>query len=329
VRNGGVFALQQELTATGGGASDQFGYSVSASGDTAIIGARTGNSGFGAAYAFVRSSGVWSQQAELTASDGGHFDFFGGSVSLAGDTVLIGASGKNSSQGAAYVFARSGSDWTQQQKLTALDGGSGDQFGVAVSLSGGTAAIGAVGRSTYQGAVYIFGGSSGGWSQQQEIAADDGAAHDDFGSAVAVAADTVVIGAWDKNSAVGVSYIYVRSGGVWTLQQELTASDDVAAGFFGSSVSVSGDTVVIGAEDMAVGRGAAYVFVRPRLGTSALMVGSAGGTSSVELTYSDPGLPPLTIPFCTLPPGAPAAQATRWWCSRTTRSRARVHVPAH
>jgi streptogramin lyase len=280
---------------------------------------------YGAAYVFVRSGAVWSQQQELTASDGAGGDFFGTSVSVSGDTAVIGAPQKNSYQGAAYVFVRSGGVWSQQQELTVIGFlGENEQFGCSVSVSGNTAVIGAYEKEidpTYaspdvQGAAYVFVRSGTTWSQQQELIAPDGVEGDQFGWSVSVSGDKAVIGADDKNGNQGAAYVFVRSGTAWSQQQELTASD----GFdFGTSVSVSGETTVIGAStaayvfvrsgttwsqqvvlipggavslsgDTAVigdtaAPGAAYVFVGSSLGTSALLVGSAGGSSSVVLSY--------------------------------------------
>src|SRR6516225_913046 len=154
---------QQELTAADGARDDVFGYSVAVSGTTAVIGAagRTigNNPGQGAAYVFTCSGTpcTWSQQQELTASDGARDDEFGNSVAVSGNTAIIGAWGKNSlylpgapttalaPQGAAYVFTCSGTPctWTQQQELTAADGANGDEFGNTVAVSGNTAIIGA------------------------------------------------------------------------------------------------------------------------------------------------------------------------------------------
>lgn len=141
--------------------------------------------------------------------------------------------------------------WTQQQEFTASD--SGPMFGISVSLNGDTAVIGAqdhvIGSQPNVGAVYVFVRSDGVWSQQQVLTASDGAANDSFGHSVSVSGDTVVVGAWLKNVGAqanqGAAYVFVRSGGVWTLQQELAAPDGATT--FGKSVSVSGDTVVIGA----------------------------------------------------------------------------------
>ncbi|MGA3025586.1 MAG: BACON domain-containing carbohydrate-binding protein [Bryobacteraceae bacterium] len=295
VRSGGVWSQQGELTASDGALDDGFGYSVSVSANTAVIGAVGRNSLQGAAYVFVRSGTAWSQQQELTASDGSAGDNFGQSVSVSGGTAVIGAWFKNNDQGAAYVFVQSGVVWSLQQELTASDGAGGDRFGVSVSVSGGTAVIGApfttVNSNVMQGAAYVFVQRGATWSQQQELTASDGVAYDEFGWSVSVSGNTAVIGACRKtinaNPVQGAAYVFAPSGGVWTQQQELTASDGAAGDNFGYSVSVSGDTAVVG----AYGHGAAYVFVRPvvspGLGVNALLVGSAGGTSSVALAYDD------------------------------------------
>jgi hypothetical protein len=152
---------QQELTAADGARGDVFGYSVAVSGETAIIGAAGktigNNSGQGAAYVFTCSGTpcTWTQQQELTASDGARDDEFGTRVAVSGNTVII---GNNSSQGAAYVFTCSGTPctWTQQQELTASNGARGDEFGYSVAVSGNTAIIGAAYKNSYQGAAYVF-----------------------------------------------------------------------------------------------------------------------------------------------------------------------------
>src|SRR5215472_6459861 len=105
---------QAKLTAAGGVSGDEFGYSVAISGSTAVVGAPYKNSSTGAAYVYVQSGTAWSQQAKLTAAGGASGDFFGTSVALSGSTAVVGAYGKNSNAGAAYVFVRSGTAWSQQ-----------------------------------------------------------------------------------------------------------------------------------------------------------------------------------------------------------------------
>ena len=161
------FSLQQaELNAADGAPGDILGCSVAVSGDTALVGAPNHAVG-GTAYVFVYSGGVWTQQAELIASDGAAGDYFGSSVSISGDSALVGASGHavggNAYQGAAYVFVRSGSTWTQRAELTAADGAAWDNLGSSVAISGDTALVGApshaVSGNSQQGAAYVFAGS--------------------------------------------------------------------------------------------------------------------------------------------------------------------------
>ena len=158
--------IQQEVTSSDGAANDEFGLSVAISGTTALVGAPFHNASQGAAYVYTENgSGVWSQTAELIASDGAANDMFGSSVALSGMTAIMGAPdhkvGSNADQGAAYVYADTGSGWSQTTELTASDGAANDMFGSSVALSGAIALMGAplrtVGGNTDQGAAYIFG----------------------------------------------------------------------------------------------------------------------------------------------------------------------------
>jgi hypothetical protein len=268
---------ETKLLPRDGAADDRFGESVSVSGDTALVGARyddDNGSASGTAYVFVRSGGVWTEQAKLLASDVAAGDYFGDSVSVSGDTALIGASGDDDSgsvSGSAYVFVRSGGVWTEQAKLLASDGAAGDGFGVSVSLSGDTALIGARyddDNGEWSGSAYVFVRSGGLWTEQAKLLASDGAAQDDFGRCVSLSGDTALVGARyddDNGSASGSAYVFVRSDGVWTDQAKLLASDGAAQDEFGRCVSLSADTALIGAyadDDNGSVSGSAYVFVR-------------------------------------------------------------------
>src|SRR6185503_19688910 len=189
-------------------------------------------------------------------SDAAAGDLFGDSVAVSGDTAVVGAIGDDdggTSSGSAYVFVRSAGVWSQQQKLTASDALAGDEFGYSVAVSGDTAVVGARSDSdagTFSGSAYVFVRSAGVWSQQQKLTASDAAAGDFFGFSVAVSGDTAVVGAIfddDAGSGSGSAYVFVRSAGVWSQQQKLTASDAAASDSFGASVAVSGDTAVVGA----------------------------------------------------------------------------------
>ncbi len=299
------FLQQQKLTPSDGAAGEYFGDSValSSDGNTALVGANYktvgSNQGQGAAYVFVRSGGTWSRQQELTASDGASEDWFGASVALSGDgnTALVGAPGAVdwNRTGAAYVFTRSGGSWTQQQELTPSDSAASDYFGFSVALSGNgnTALVGAfnenIGSNLFQGSAYVFTSVGGNWTQQQELAASDAAAGDYFGYSVALSSDgsTALVGAQyhavKSNILQGAAYVFTNSGGSWNQQAELTASDGVAYGVFGTAVALSsnGNTALVGAAplsnlDTGPVYGAAYVFTQ------------ANGSWSQQAELSDP-----------------------------------------
>jgi len=263
-RSGSTWIQQAELKASDGAASDDFGVSVSVYGDTAVIGAWSDDGEKGSAYVFTRSGSTWTQQAKLNASDGARYDEFGVSVSVYGDTAVIGAD-ELVNNGSAYVFTRSGSTWTQQAELNASNGAIYDRFGFSVSVYGDTAVIGTLWNNDHKGSAYVFTRSGSTWTQQAELNASDGASNDFFGISVSVYGDIAVIGANDDDVGNGSAYVFTRSGSTWTQQAKLNASDGAASDDFGVSVSVYGNTAVIGALGDDRNKGSAYVF---SLGTS-------------------------------------------------------------
>ncbi len=256
-----------KLTASDGATGDISGWSVSVSGDTAIVGSPhkddDSRTWAGAAYVYVRTDTSWTQQAKLTPADVTDRKAFGESVAISGDAVVIGAPGDSDWAGAAYVFTRTGTTWTQQAKLTASDRATGDNFGEAVAMYGDTALIGAQ-QDQEAGSAYVFTRGGTMWTQEAKLLPSDGAVGDLFGISVSVSADTAAIGApTDDDIArnAGSAYIFARSGTTWTLQAKLTPSDLGEGDWFGEAVSVSGDTVVIGAASRGE-TGSAYVFTR-------------------------------------------------------------------
>ncbi|MEW8524791.1 MAG: cadherin-like beta sandwich domain-containing protein [Candidatus Thiodiazotropha endolucinida] len=271
-----IFAQQAYLKASDaeGGYSqwhgyygDQFGSSVAISGDTLVVGA-PGRSirligiewddskiNYGVVYVFTRNDGIWSQQARLEASNAETNDYFGVSVAISGDTLVVGAIGEDSSisggednnsifdAGAVYVFTRSGSVWTQQALLKAS---------------------------------YLL-GSSG-----------RGSTGNEFGYSVAISGDTLIVGSPNADSSddigdfnelfparsSGAAFVFTRTDGVWNQLTSLSASNAEEGDGFGASVAISNDTVVVGAphedgnasggenDNSASGVGAAYVFKR-------------------------------------------------------------------
>lgn len=318
--------VQQAYLKASNTGSDRFGHSVAISGDTAIVGATfegsgatgvngnqsdNGTPGSGAAYIFVRNGGVWTQQAYLKASNTGQADYFGWSVAISGDTAVVGAYQEDSSatgingdqannassrSGAAYVFVRNGSEWTQQAYLKASNTGSADQFGYSVAASGDTVVVGANWEAsnasgingnqsnnslTTSGAAYVFVRSGTTWSQQAYVKASNPDVSDEFGYAMALEDDTLVVTSIRADGS-GAAYAFIRDGSNWSQQAYIRPAVDTQDAF-GTAVALSGDTLVVGApfedsnakgpygnqaNNSASGAGAAFVFVRHGAGWS-------------------------------------------------------------
>lgn len=261
VRSGRTWSLQQTLVVNDTSSFDNFGWAVALDGNVAVVGA-VGKDARGAAYVFVRHGSTWSLEQRLAASDGQAGDFFGSSLALSGNTVIVGANQKAGLQGAAYVFVHARDRWVERQKLTAADAGNQDSFGYALAVSGDTAVVGACGQTYGRGAAYVFTRSGETWTEQQKLVAGDVVQGDSFGISVATSGDTVVVGSYATENRQGAAYVFARSNGAWTQQQKLVASDSVASDYFGVSVAVNHDTAVIGAYGKSNYRGAAYVFAR-------------------------------------------------------------------
>ena len=265
---------QAKLLASDGEADDWFGFSVAVDDDTAIIGAPTNDDDIGQAYIFTRSGTVWTEQAKLLASDGEAGDWFGLSVSLDGDTAIIGAPYDNDNgdfSGSAYIFERSGTVWTEQAKLLASDGDIYDRFGYSVSIDRDTAIIGAPFNIDYgneSGSVYMFIRNGKTWIEQIKLKPSDGGPVKVFGFSVSLEGEKAIIGdPIDENNGAhsGSAYIFIRNNTTWTEQTKLLPSDGTEGDAFGNSVSIDGDTVIIGAEDDDDNEnfdGSVYIFTR-------------------------------------------------------------------
>ena len=253
---------QAELTATGGQGLDHFGEAVALDGTTAAIGAPGVEAGAGAVYIFSDAGGTWTQQAELSAGDGASGDHFGQALALLGTTLFVGAPGRASGRGAAYVFTGSGNTWTQQGELNAPDATAGDAFASSLSLSGTTVAIGAPNAQS-SGAAYVFNFNSTttSWSAAAELTEGaSGAAGDLFGAAVALDGVDLLVGAPGNANAKGAVYPFLFTTGSWQQQATLTAPDGRAPFRFGISVALSSGTALIGSAGVNVGQGRVYAF---------------------------------------------------------------------
>ena len=269
VRSGTTWVQQAELTPADDTAP-AFGSSVALAGDTVVIGAGADSpvdDDVGSAYVFLRSGITWAMQARLTADDAATHAF-GARVALSGDTAAI-AAGPDGREGpgagSVYVFARSGTAWTQQAKLTTDDSVAGDRFGVSVALADDTVVIGSAANSATgpgPGYAHVFVRAGTAWAQQARLAAPELGPGSAFGDAVATTAETAVIGAPGAGSAV----VYARSGTTWTQQATLVSADATAGDAFGSAVALSGERALVGAPSgvgaAAAAPGSAYAFAR-------------------------------------------------------------------
>ena len=272
VRSGSAWTLQQKLRPEPAGPVRQFGVAVAASGDTIVVGDDEEQ-----VYVFVRSGTTWTQQQQLSASDGAPGDEFGTALAVSGDTAVIGAHASHlpDGAGAAYVFVRSGTTWSEQQKLTASDGAAADHFGLTISLSGDTVALSAYADDTPRGfdagSAYVFVRSGTTWTEQQKLTASDGGADEWFGVGLALSGNSLLVGAPRDDQIgqadVGAAYVFVRSGTTWSEQQKLLAADSEADDFLGWAADLEGDLAVVGAprDDYPLAGlnvGSAYVFTR-------------------------------------------------------------------
>jgi hypothetical protein len=245
---------------------------------------------------------TWLQLAELTPTVRTTNDWFGVSIAISGNTVVVGDFDPNiETFGAVYVYVKPASGWTnmtQVAKLTSSDNGEG--FGTSVSISGNTVVVGAANTSNFDdpqagpGAAYVFVKPASGWTDMTETAkltASDGQAGDAFGDSVSISRNTIAVGAFfatdsSNNQFAGKAYVFVRPSGGWTgdLNQtaELTASDSQLLNYMGASITTNGNNVVAGAYGHNNFQGVGYVFTKPTGGW-------ANATQTAELTASDGG----------------------------------------
>lgn len=330
--DGNVWAEEQKLLASDGTAFDEFGESVSVSGDVVVVGAHfDGDAGerAGSAYVYRFDGNAWIEEQKLVAGDAAASDQFGESVSVSGDVVVVGAprgDGAAVDTGAAYVFRFDGSAWSDEQKLSAGAGEWRDEFGWSVAVSGNVAVAGTpldgVADNTSSGSatVYRFDGSA--WTEEQTLVASDPAVAGWLGKSVALHGDVIVAGAPFDNGTEyhsGAAYVYRHNGIRWVEQRKLKPWDSDDHNEFGGSVSVHDDRVLGGAErgeGRARDSGSAYVFPVPdiecKIGTvdlgsnpnaaSVLTInGNAGVCNDVDVRVGSP----IEI-FMDAPPAGPS-----------------------
>jgi FG-GAP repeat len=350
--NASVWAEQAYLKAANTVAGVGYGNSIAHDGDTLVVGAQSENSNqttitngttassdvslsrAGAAYVYLRTGGIWVQQAYLKAANAHSINYFGTAVAISGETIAVSAYAEGSNQttitngttasndtsalgsGAVYVFKRTGSNWSQEAYVKPSNTGGGDRFGSGLSLDGDTLVVGAVFEASNQrtitngaiasadnslpraGAAYVFVRSGTTWTQQAYIKPPNPNSENRFGNSVSISGDSIVVtSVWESsnqttitngttasadNSAshAGAAYVFTRTGTSWAQQAYLKASNAESNDAFGVSAAINNDTIVVGANgessnqtsvtngatasanNSSPNAGAAYVFVR-------------------------------------------------------------------
>jgi hypothetical protein len=227
-----------------------FGCSVAIDGNTAIVGDWQGEGLTGNAYVYSLQNNEWKQQAKLIPSSALWNDHFGFSVAIDGNIAIIGDPPYSGYAGAAFIFKFDNNKWNEQRKINGFS--DDDRFGYSVDIDGNTVIIGAPNSAGYTnlppGAAYIFRFENGAWKQQSKLTANNGIESNFFGSSVAIGGNTAVIGAPCRypQSAPGSVYIFQQNNGQWTQKEELLDSDRLAYQYFGSSVALHNNIVVVG-----------------------------------------------------------------------------------
>lgn len=277
LRTDSGWIVDSEIRASDAAANDNFGYSVSISGDRAIVGAYLDtNQTFrsGSAYIFRREGAAWVQEAKLLAPVQALQHYFGSAVAISKDVAIVGArfDGEHGpAAGAAFVYRRAGTQWPLEAKLVPVNPASNDQFGISVAIENDRALIGAVGRDTAggeSGSAFVFRFEGGQWTQQAELVAVDAVPNQILGYAVALMDDLALVGSQYADAGAnnaGAAYLFRETDEVWAHEWKFVPNQPVAEDQFGASVALAPELVYIGGpynDEAATNRGAAWLFVK-------------------------------------------------------------------
>jgi hypothetical protein len=270
----------QKLTDATGSADAQFGYSVSISGNYAIVGAWQesfgANSNQGSASIFLFNGTSWVLMQKITDATGAMADLFGCAVAISGNRAIVGACfddvGTNTDQGSASIYQYNGAAWVLMQKIADAEGATGDRFGYSVSLSGSYAIMGTpgfdfdlAGGYVDFGAASIFQFDGSSWGSMQKLQGN-GLTGDWFGVSVSIDGNYAIVGAYQENLTQsnpdqGTASIYRFDGSTWILVQKMFNVDGKPYDKFGNSVSISGDYAMVGIYNHDSGSNAAQADV--------------------------------------------------------------------
>jgi hypothetical protein len=265
----------------GGHADSDFGVSVSNSSSAAVVSAPGAN----AVYIYDKGTSGWptTPTATLEAPAAAIDAEFGDAVAISGSTAVIGAPLTGEFTGTAYIYTKGATGWPKKPTVTLDDPGAlaESSFGYSVAVSGSSVFVGAPVTGGNEGITYVYVKGSSGWPTTPSVTLDDPLASvdDEFGYSVAVAGTTAFIGATGTNSDVGAVYVYSKGAAGWQATPAATLSGSEPDGYFGSSVALSGSTAVVGAFEVGVDTGAAYIYKK----------GTSGWPATPAASLSDPG----------------------------------------
>jgi hypothetical protein len=245
-------------------APEEFGTAVVLSGRYAFIGAGAeGTNGYGAVYIYnLDSTGTWVKVQKVDAPVNGIS--FGEAIAADSGKLLIGAYGSYAGKGAAYLYRQDSTTqkWVLRQTLTAYDGAIYDKYGLSLSLSHGTAIIGAYGHNNDFGAAYLYEQNSKDSLVFTKKLEDTATIPGGFGVFVTMGKDYAVVGQSSGNNYRGYAFAYVRDSlGHWVLAQRLASGDTSGNGLFGSSIVAGEGFILAGAPALNGFEGAVYCFM--------------------------------------------------------------------
>lgn len=317
----GTFS-SQVLTASDARMNDQFGQSVSLGDDLLVVGAHTAVEG--AAYVFRKVGGTWVEEQILQGAGTIPMDHFGHAVGLSGETIVVGVmrdTHMGFETGAAMVFENTPTGWVQTARLEASTAATGDRFGRAVSIDGDTIVVGALqhdDQATDAGAVYVYERSDPGtpndptddtWTEVAELLSDAPAPNGNFGVAIDLEGDTLVVGARAESvngSQTGAVHVFQRTAGVWTRTETLGPASPSVSMAFGESASLDGDRMLIGAPTGGNG-GTVHLFERSPAGWVEAYEFSAADTAPNDVFGRETGVALAGDVACVGAPGSDVA----------------------
>ena len=288
------FAQAAKVVGTDRESRAEYGTSVDIKEDFAIVGASRETIASGAAYIYSKDSqGNWTNSQRLAATDPNEGAEFGGGVKFSDDYVVVAAGranvGSTERPGALYVYDYQNDNWEYSTKLVASDLSRDAKLGMnptSLDVEGNTIVGGAPGENGWVGSVYVFTKEAGNWLEAQKILSPTAPASDTFGIGVSISGNYLVIGANEVDGRKGAAYVYLKnSNGTWEYNQTLMASDATNDNFFGTSVSLSGDQLVVGAYGSNLEQGAAYVFEKNNQGVWVEVQKLTGNASTEGTQY--------------------------------------------